>query len=116
MSSLMRQFASFLVILLLLAGCGKRDPCSIEFFTHEGCPYCAKALKYIHINYPGLPIQVLEIGAEENMKKFVKCAVRFKLDIKKLGTPLICMDKHYIMGWSSESREQFNRYIKPYLK
>ena len=112
----MRYLLCVLVASLFLTSCGSKDPHNIQFFTHEGCPYCEKALKYIQINYPKLPIQVLEIGSEENMVKFAQCAQRFRLDRNNLGTPLICFDNHYIMGWSPENQKLFNEYIKPYLK
>ena len=111
----MRYFTLFMCCVLL-AGCGKPQAQDIEFFTHEGCPYCAKAQQYLQINYPKLPIQILEIEKPENMQKFVRCAEKFKLNKQKLGTPLICMHNHYIMGWSAENMKQFNEYIKPYLK
>ena len=105
-----------MLVCLLLTGCNKPRAQEIEFFTHEGCPYCAKALQYIKINYPKLPIQVLEIEKAENMQKFVRCAEKFKLNKQQLGTPLICFRKQYIMGWSPENANLFNEYIKAYLK
>lgn len=111
----MKHLISVLVCLVFLSGCVQKTMQPITFFTHEGCPYCEKALQYIHLNYPKLPMQVLEIGNEQNMIKFVQCAQKFKLDLKKLGTPLICMGKHYVMGWSEEERNLFNQYVKSYL-
>ena len=103
------------MICLLLVGCGSQNAQTIEFYTHDGCPYCAKALKYIQINYPKLPIKVYEIDKPMNLRLFVECADKFKLDKKKLGTPLICMKEHYLMGWSSENQKLFNEYVKAYL-
>lgn len=100
---------------LILSGCDYSSQ-EIQFFTHEGCPYCAKALKYIQINYPKLPVKVMEISTPGNMRKFVECANKFHLDKQNLGTPLICINNHYIMGWSSENQKKFNDYIQPYLK
>ena len=111
----MRYFAHLCFVCFLLMGCRAQESQSIEFYTHEGCPYCSKALKYIQINYPKLPMKVYEIGTPGNMRKFVECADKFKLDKKKLGTPLICFEKHYIMGWSQENQTLFNDYVKPYL-
>ena len=111
----MKYFVSILFVVFFLTSCGQKETQSITFFTHEGCPYCEKALQYIHLNYPKLPMQVLEISQPENMVKFVQCAQKFKLDLKKLGTPLVCMDKHYVMGWSEEEQNLFNEYIKSYL-
>ena len=112
----MKSLVNLMMVCLLVVGCSKPQAQEIEFFTHDGCPYCAKAMQYIKINYPKLPLQVLEIEKEQNMKKFVRCAEKFKLNKQQLGTPLICMHKHYIMGWSPENIKLFNEYIKPYLK
>ena len=111
----MRYLISVLVSVFLLAGCGQKEAQSVTFFTHEGCPYCEKALQYIHLNYPKLPMRVLEVTQPENMVNLMRCVQRFKLDSKKIGTPLICMDKHYIMGWSEEEQNLFNEYVKSYL-
>jgi len=100
----------------LLSACGNNTEGQILFFTHEGCPYCDKALQYINANYKQLPMQVLEVGKPENMKKFVACANKFKLDKQKLGTPLICMDDNYILGWSDMNAAKFRKYVKPYIK
>ena len=112
---MMKYLVRVLVFCLLLAGCGNKEPQQVEFFTHEGCPYCSKALKYIQINYPQLPLKVMEISTPGNMHRFVLCAEKFKLNKKKLGTPLICMKDHYIMGWSAENRLLFDEYVKRYL-
>ena len=110
----MRFFTGLLICLSLLSGC-ERQHSPIQVFTHEGCPYCEKAMQYIKINYPKLSVQVLEIGNQDNMKLFVQCADRFHLDRNQLGTPLICMGGHYIMGWSQDNQKLFNEYVKTYL-
>ena len=111
----MKYFAQICLVCLLLVGCGSKDSQEIEFYTHDGCPYCAKALKYIQINYPKLPVKIYEIDIAVNMRRFVECADKFKLDRKQLGTPLICMGDRYIMGWSPENQKLFNEYVQPYL-
>ncbi|MBR1605941.1 MAG: hypothetical protein IJ660_07560 [Alphaproteobacteria bacterium] len=111
----MRYLVRLCLVCLFLVGCSGKDSEAIQFYTHEGCPYCEKALKYIQINYPKLPLQVYEIGQPANMVKFVECADKFKLDRKQLGTPLICMGENYIMGWSQENQKLFNEYVKSYL-
>lgn len=111
----MKYLARIFAICLLLTGCGNKEAEPIEFFTHEGCPYCATALEYIQINYPKLPLKVMEISTPGNMRRFVLCAEKFKLNKKRLGTPLICMKEHYVMGWSSENRKLLDEYVKFYL-
>ena len=100
----------------LLSACGDKDSDKILFFTHDGCPYCVQAMEYININYKQLPIQVLEVNKPENMRKFIACADKFKLDKRKLGTPLICMKDNYILGWSAMDAAKFRKFVKPYLK
>ena len=110
------RFFSLLAALFLLSACGPQTSDEIEFFTHNGCPYCEKALKFIQINYPKLPIKVMEISSPQNMKKFVRCAKKFQLNTQQLGTPLICMKKHYLMGWNQENQDKFNTYVKEIIK
>lgn len=109
-----------LLLGLFLSGCGQKPETQIEFFMHDGCPYCEKALQYISANYPQLPMQVMEIGngdeKGDNLKKFITCARRFKLTGNRLGTPLICMGQHYLLGWSPENEKLFNEYAKPFMK
>ena len=112
----MKKLAVLLLWGLMLTGCGQKSETQVEFFTHNGCPYCEKALQYISANYPQLPMQVFEIGNDDNMKKFVACARRFKLTGTQLGTPLICMGQHYLLGWSPENEKLFNEYAKPFMK
>lgn len=112
----MKYFARILVACLLLAGCGDKEPQQVEFFTHDGCPYCEKALKYIRINYPKLPMEILEISRPNNMQKFIKRAMKYRLNTQKLGTPLICLGDNYIMGWSPAEQKKFNEYVKPFVE
>lgn len=110
----MRILFKLMVVCLFVFGCNQESN-QIQFFTHEGCPYCEKAMQYIKINYPKLPMQVLEVDKGDNLKLFVKCANKFKLNKNELGTPLICMGDNYIMGWSMENQKLFNEYVKPFI-
>lgn len=112
----MKKLTALLFVFLALVGCGQKQEAQIEFFTHDGCPYCEKALQFISANYPALPMQVLEVGKDENMKKFAACARRFKLTGSQLGTPLICMGDHYLLGWTPENETLFKEYVKPFVK
>lgn len=111
----MRFLAVIVAVSTLLSACSAKNSEQILFFTHEGCPYCEKAMAYINSNYKQLPIQVLEVSKPENMRKFVACANKFKLDKRKLGTPLICMKDNYILGWSDMDAAKFRKFVKPYL-
>lgn len=111
----MRVLFKLVVVCLFVFGCNQESS-QIQFFTHEGCPYCEKAMQYIKINYPKLSMQVLEVDKGDNLKLFVRCASKFKLNKDKLGTPLICMGDNYIMGWSKENQKLFNEYVKPFIE
>ena len=112
----MRFFAVIVALCTLLSACGDKNGEQILFFTHDGCPYCEKALQYINTNYDNLPMQILEVSKAQNMKRFIACADKFKLDKRKLGTPLICMKDGYILGWSEMDAAKFRKLVKTYVK
>ena len=39
---------------------------------------------------------------------------RFNLPKDNLGTPLICMGDHYIMGWADTDRVKFDSYVQKF--
>ena len=47
----------------------------------------------------------------ESRKLFEKCAEKFNIDKRELGTPLICMGNNYILGWSKNAGIQFDSYL-----
>lgn len=83
----------------------------IYFFSHKGCPYCNDALTYIKNNYNSLPITILDVEHKNNLELFIKCADKFRLDKRSLGTPLICIGNNYILGWNRDNEKKFDEYI-----
>ena len=112
----MRFLAIVIAVCTLLSACGDKNGEQILFFTHDGCQYCEKALQYIKTNYNNLPMQILEVSKAQNMKRFIACTEKFKLDKRKLGTPLICMKNDYILGWSDMGAAKFRKLVKAYEK
>ena len=72
----------------------------IYFFYQNTCPHCHHAAQYIKDHYPNLKMINLDVRVPQNYNLFLKCAQKFNLRQNTLGTPLICMGTHYIMGWS----------------
>lgn len=93
----------------------KIDNETIYFFTKDMCPYCNHAATYIATNYPQLHVEFKDITTEENMELMIACADKFKLNKRQLGTPLICMGQHYILGWSESEAKNFDSYVKDFL-
>ena len=114
--NIMRCWLTVFVACFLFVACGNSDDNQILFFTHNGCPYCDKALNFVSANYKDVPMQVLEVENPANMRKFISCADKFKLDKSRLGTPLICMGDNYILGWTKVSERKFRQYVKPFMK
>ena len=85
----------------------------IQFFIKKGCPFCQAAQEYLQTNFPDKKITPLDISDKNNHKKFTRCAERFKLDKEKLGTPLFCTKKAYIMGWGPNSKQKLERILSP---
>lgn len=95
------------LILLLVSGCDNKktiaqpeiDESKIYFFYHDRCPYCHDALDYLNANYPDLQLTMVNVYNEGGFDLFKRCANKFELG-PNIGTPLLCMGDHYIMGWS----------------
>ena len=84
----------------------------IYFFYQTTCPHCHHAADYIKQKYPNLKMQNLDVRVRQNFDLFLKCAQKFNLPNDSLGTPLICMGNHYIMGWSSADANKFDIYVR----
>ena len=48
---------------------------------------------------------------KNNLELFIKCADKFRLDKRSLGTPLICIGNNYILGWNRDNEKKFDEYI-----
>ena len=90
------------------------DNAHIYFFYQTSCPHCHHAAAYISSKYPNLKMIQADVRQADNFKLFLKCADKFKLDRNTLGTPLICMGDHYIMGWSDSDRVKFDSYVQKF--
>ena len=86
----------------------------IYFFYQTSCPHCHHAVDYISQKYPNLKMISLDVRTQANFNLFLKCANKFKLDQSALGTPLICMGNHYIMGWSDADKVKFDLYVQQF--
>lgn len=95
---------------------GHIDNDHIYFFTQDGCPHCAQAIDYIKQSYPNTKIEYLKIADLKNQDSFFACANKFGLNKRQLGTPLICMGQHYILGWSEDQEKQFDEFIKDFIE
>lgn len=110
-------------VMLLLTACGKNagsqnselNPDKVYFFYSNSCPHCHDALEYINQKYPDLKISMVNVGTNEGYEMLIRCARKFKLG-SQIGTPLFCMGDKHLMGWAPPIAEQFDQYIKPYLK
>jgi len=122
---MMKNFlkAFVLVFGLLLAGCMEErtqaasplqeiSNAYIYFFYQNTCPHCHHASAYISQKYPNLKMYSLDVRDPNNFNLFLKCAQKFKLPQNSLGTPLICMGDHYIMGWSDIDAKKFDAYVQ----
>lgn len=121
--------AFLLIIAAVLCGCvgfwlqsrkaaafSRIDDAHIYFFYQERCPHCHHARDYIKEKYPTLQMKNLDISVKENQDDFLECAEKFNLPKDQLGTPLICMGKNVILGWSEREQNNFDKYVKPFLK
>ena len=88
------------------------SPNEIYVFTQKGCPHCWAAEAYLKEKKPNLKVQIKDIADAENRTLFFVCGAKFGLDKMQMGTPLFCMGDKYIMGWNSESQDQFEEYAK----
>ncbi len=92
------------------------DDDQIYFFTQNMCPHCNHAATFIANKYPDLKIKYLEIDTHENREAMIACADKFNVNKRQLGTPLICMGQHYILGWSEEEEKKFDEYVKDFIE
>ena len=88
---------------------------NIYFFYQTTCPHCHDAARYIKANYPTLKMTALDIKLPGNMKLFEKALKQYNIT-GSAGTPLFLMGDKYIMGWSNDKQNEFDLYVKPYLK
>lgn len=86
----------------------------VYFFYSNNCPHCHQALEYINKKYPHLKLSMVNVANPSGYRLFVQCARKFQLG-NQIGTPLFCMGDQHLMGWSSQSEEQFDQNIKPFI-
>jgi len=120
MKNILKVFACFLMLFCLNA-CDKDSESAINtpsisnnqiyFFYQNTCPHCHHAAQYIKQNHPGLKIVNVDVRTQNGYNLFLKCAQKFHLPKETLGTPLICIGTHYIMGWSDKDAKQFDSYV-----
>ena len=122
----MKNFLKILmcVFALTLGGCVEDETANtsasqseisnnqVYFFYQTTCPHCHHAASYIAQKYPNLKMVNLDVRQPANFNLFLKCAQKFRLSQDSLGTPLICMGDHYIMGWSDADAAKFDMYVQ----
>ena len=86
----------------------------IYVFTQKTCPHCWAVEAYLKEKHPNLKVQLRDISELGNMNLFFVCGEKFNLKKTEMGTPLFCMGKKYIMGWSSEEQKEFEEYVKDF--
>lgn len=105
--------------LLFNAACSNPDEDlrddRIYFFYQTTCPHCHDAAQYVKANYPNLKITSLDIKLPGNMRLFEKAIQKYAITGPK-GTPLFLLGDKYIMGWSGAKQDEFDLYVKPYIK
>ena len=113
--------AMFCMISLMLSACEKSpeekelDGSRIYFFYQTTCPHCHDAARYIKENHPKLKMVSRDIRLPENQKLFSYAVKKYKIG-QQAGTPLICFDGEYIMGWSDAKAKEFEKLVEPYEK
>lgn len=114
-------FAVMCACVLAVSACKKSpeeqelDGGRIYFFYQTTCPHCHDAAKYIKEKHPELKIVSRDIRLPGNQKLFTYAVKKYKIG-ESAGTPLICFDDKYIMGWSDGKAAEFDEYSKPYEK
>lgn len=105
--------------LFLTAAChqneAKFDDGNIYFFYQTTCPHCHDAAGYFNTKYPDVKILRYDIKLPGNMKLFEQALRHYNIK-GPAGTPLICMGRHYIMGWGANETQLFDLYVKDYME
>ena len=114
-----KLFLSFLMVFtVFVTACSKGDGLSddkVYFFYSETCPHCHDAQAYISKTYPNLKMERADVATPEGYNLFLTCAKKFNLG-NMIGTPLFCMGDNYLMGWSDENREKFDKLCPAFKK
>lgn len=111
----------FCALSFMLSACEKSaeekelDGSRIYFFYQTTCPHCHDAAKYIKEKHPDLKIVSRDVRLPGNQKLFAYAVKKYKIN-EPAGTPLICFDDEYIMGWSDAKAKEFEVFVKPYEK
>ena len=111
----MKKFLTviMLVFTIMLSGCNEKKTTNrIYVFYQPGCGHCEHAHNYLRRYYRNYDIKELNIREGNNMGYLLRFAKKYRIPEQSLGTPLIVMGNHYIMGWGEEQQKQFNRYAK----
>lgn len=89
-----------------------RSTADVYFFSQKGCGHCTQALNYIDRNLPNLDMKVIHIESQKGREQFFDFAKKHKINQNSLGTPLISIGDHYILGWGPNSGEQLMQYVE----
>ena len=87
----------------------------IYVFVQKGCPHCSAAEDFLKKKHPDLKVELRDISDNYNRMMFFGCGAKFGLSKLKMGTPLFCMGKNYILGWDYASEKVFDEYVKDFL-
>jgi len=106
--------------LLFTASCRQNNETklsgdTIYFFYQDTCPHCHDAARYFKEKYPDVKIMRYDIKLPGNLRLFEQAVRQYNIK-GPTGTPLICMGKHYLMGWSENNEHLFDLYVKDYME
>ncbi len=87
----------------------------IYVFVQKGCRHCTAAEEFLKKKYPDLKVQIRDISETNNRMMFFGCGAKFGLNRSSMGTPLFCMGKNHILGWSYDNEKAFNEYVRDFL-
>ena len=113
-----KLFSIFVLVFCLFARIGSANDLSndkIYFFYYDACPYCHQADEYIKKHYPTLKMEKIDVYARGGRAMLYKCAKKFDIE-DSVGTPLFCMGNKYLLGWNEEVINDFNLYVREFLK
>ena len=107
---------SFALLFIISCDTHKRQDVEINdndiyFFIQTNCSHCHTAIKFVNDKYPDLNVRMENLANEESLDLFIKCAEKFNLDKSRLGTPLVCMNKNYILGWGPTKEAEFSKFV-----